>query len=344
MLVLRCILFPKTIIASCSSNFTELTMLGAVPIAWYAIVSQASRGPNHRYEARARANRAQIGLTASTTSWGGRSLFLVAYAGWWVGTAIMVTVATLVIIVVSKTSIVTSDTLGPTMVLPFVGTATGAVVGALIVSRSSDVDARLAIPVILVSYILAGIGFFAGLMIYGAYFVKLINTGLPPPDKTPGLILLVAPAGQSAAAALALGNASQLFFGTYNRGSFLQGSAGNTLATLGVLFALMFVGLGLMFAAFAIYIIIETAFKRQHKYSLIWWATIFPMATLNIAWIELAKNLDSPTFRVLATISLLLLLIDYFINWAFTLRDVYTGKLLSGRRPENVANRRTKAY
>ncbi|KAK5130621.1 hypothetical protein LTR08_001880 [Meristemomyces frigidus] len=284
-----------------------------------------------------------IGLTASTAHWGG-AFFLVAYVGWWIGTAVMVTVAVLVIVIVGKTNIINSDTLTPAMVLPFVGTATNAVVGALIVSQSSHVNARLAIPVIITSYILAGSGFFAATMIYAAYFVKLMNTGLPSPEKTPGLMLLIGPSGQSAAAAQLLGNASQKFFGAYDRGTFFQATAGNTLATVGVLLGLMFVGLGLLFAAFAIYVIVETAFKRQHKYSLIWWSTIFPLATINTAWIEFAKDLDSSTFRVLATIFLLLLLVDYFINWAFTLRDIYMGKLLSGRRAGDAASGRPKEH
>lgn len=257
---------------------------------------------------------------------------------WWVGTAVMCVVAMTVIIVVAKTDIVSTDTLSPALVLPFVGTATDAVVGALLVNYSIGVNARLAVPVIVVSYILAGIGFFAAMMIYAAYFVRLMNKGLPPPAQSPTLVLLVGPCGQSAAAAQFLGRASNTYFGTYAKGTFLQASAGATLAAVGVLFGLMFVGLGLLFMVFSIYVIVEAAFKRQHKYSLVWWSTIFPIATVNTAFIAFATDLDSPTFRVLSTIFLLLLLIDYFINLAFTLRDILLGKLLNGKRSERPFN------
>ncbi|KAK5122304.1 hypothetical protein LTR85_004215 [Meristemomyces frigidus] len=319
VLLLRCILYPTAIVKACTTNITELVMIGAVPIAWFTIVSQ-------------------VGLTASTASWGGHPWFLVAYVMWWFGTAVMCTVAMTVIIVVAKTDIVQADALSPAMVIPFVGTATDAVVGALLVNYSNGVNARLAIPVIVVSYILAGIGFFAAMMIYGAYFVRLLNSGLPPPAQSPSLVLLVGPCGQSAAAAQLLGTAASTYFGTYGRGTFLQASAGMTLSAVGVLFGLMFVGLGLLFAVFSIYVIIEAAFKRQHVYSLMWWSTIFPMATVNTAFIAFATDMDSPTFRVLSAIFLILLVIDYFLNWAFTLRDIFLGKLLNGERSEHPAN------
>lgn len=96
-----------------------------------------------------------------------------------------------------------------------------------------------------------------------------MNTGLPPPPLTPSLIMLVGPAGQTAAAVQVLGSAAQTHFGNYGKGTFLQSQAGELLATVGVLLALLFIGIGLLFAIFGVYVILETAYKRQHKYTLI---------------------------------------------------------------------------
>lgn len=278
----------------------------------------------------------------STASWGAHAFFLVAYVMWWIGTAVMITIATIVFVVVAKTSVTDTSTLNPSLVIPFVGTTTDAVVGALICSYSADVSSRLAVPVIIVSYMLIGIGFFAAMIVYACYFVRLLNHGLPPPQQSPGLVLLVGPCGQSAAAVQLLGSAAMTHFGSYGRGTFLQTTPGMTLATVGVLLGLMFVGIGLFFTFFAIYAIIEAAFKRQHQYSLMWWSTIFPMATVNTAWIAFSVEMDSPTFRVLAAIFLIVLLIDYFVNWGFTLRDIFMGKLLNGKRSEAPASEREK--
>ncbi|KAI7331677.1 hypothetical protein KC315_g5008 [Hortaea werneckii] len=247
----------------------------------------------------------------------------------------MLTISCVVIVVFSKTDIVNATTtLNPAIIIPFVGTTTDALVGGVICQYSGGVNARLAIPIIVSSYMICGLGFFVAILIWAAYFVKLMNSGLPPPHLTPSLIMLVGPAGQTAAALQVLGTAAKTYFGAYDKGTFLQTQAGEMLATLGVMLGLFVIGIGLLFAIFGVYIILETAFKRQHKYTLIWWSTIFPMATVNTSFIEFGNEMDSPTFRTLATIFFLLLLIDYILNWIFTIRDIWLGKLLNGPRSE----------
>jgi tellurite resistance protein TehA-like permease len=250
------------------------------------------------------------------------------------GTAVMIAVAALVIVVISKKPVTNTEQLTPALVLPFVGTTTDAVVGALILNYSDFVNARLAIPIIIVSYMLVGIGLLVGLMIYSAYFIRLTNTGLPPPAMSPSLVLLVGPCGQSSAALQLLGKAAMTFFGRYDKGTFLASSTGAILAAMGDMLGLMLTGMGLLFAAFAVYVILEAAVKRQCKYSLLWWSTIFPMATINTAFIAFSESMDSPTFRVLATALLLILLVDYFVNWYVITRDTQVIRLTwVGRLP-----------
>lgn len=51
-------------------------------------------------------------------------------------------------------------------------------------------------------------------------------------------------------------------------------------------------------------------------------------ATMATAFLELSISMDSPTFRILTTAFLLLLLVDYFVNWGFTLYYIFTSDLL----------------
>jgi tellurite resistance protein TehA-like permease len=278
----------------------------------------------------------QIGLTVSNAPWGGPRWFLVSYALWWLGTLAMLTITILVTLIFTKESVTSTKTISPALALPFVGTATDALVGAVICNYSSGVTPRLAVPVIIFSYILAGAGFLACLLIYSAYFVRLMNYGPPPAEQTPSMVILVGPSGQSAAAAQALGTAAMKYFGDYNKGTFLQAEAGRICETVGVIFGMMFVGLGLLFMIFALWVLLERAILGEYKahgYGLIWWSTIFPIATVNTAFIFFAKELDSPAFRVLAAMFLVGLLVVYFVNVAFTLRDIFQRKLLRTRGP-----------
>nr|XP_023876752.1 putative malic acid transport protein [Quercus suber]POE80733.1 putative malic acid transport protein [Quercus suber] len=254
---------------------------------------------------------------------------------WWIGSFVMFSTAVFVFAMIVHTGVTNIKTIGPPLVVPFVGTTTDAVVGALIVSYSDGVNARLAIPVIIVSYILCGVGTWAGLLAFALIWARFVNYGPTPAALSPGLFLLVGPPGQVAAAVILLGYASSLYFGAYDTGTFFTVTSGATLYTVGVFFGLLVLGLAMLFIFFALYTVIDVAFRRQHSYSLIWWSTIFPMATVNTAFIGLATSLDSPAFRALAEALYVILFIDYVINMGFTLTHIAQGKLLSGRRKED---------
>ena len=54
------------------------------------------------------------------------------------------------------------------------------------------------------------------------------------------------------------------------------------------------------------------------------------------SFLELSVSMDSPTFRVLTTAILLLLLVDYFINWLFTLHGIFTSDLLFKKAGDSI--------
>lgn len=54
---------------------------------------------------------------------------------------------------------------------------------------------------------------------------------------------------------------------------------------------------------------------------------VFPIVTLDTAMIQLAKSMDSPAFRVLATALFVCLLIAYMINWTLTIWSFFNGDI-----------------
>ncbi|KAK0318851.1 hypothetical protein LTR82_010273 [Friedmanniomyces endolithicus] len=323
ILMLRVILYPRALVQSVTSDITECATMSTPVIAWFTIT-------------------AQIGLTVSQASWGGHAWFLVAYVFWWIGTFFTIAIAVAVFAIISKHDMANAESITPALVVPFVATATDAVTGALIVTYSHGVTARLAVPVIIVSYMLVGIGVLAAEMVYAVYLVRLLNGGMPPAAQRPSLILLVGPLGQSSAALQGLGSAASSYFGSYGKGTFLTASAGSICATVGVLLGLQFAGMAVFLLAFGAYAVLDGAIQRQHKYSLLWWSTIFPIGTLTTAFVEFSTTMDSPAFKVLSAIFLVFMLLVYFINWAFTLRDIFQGKLLNGSRSDQPASDRVK--
>ena len=79
----------------------------------------------------------------------------------------------------------------PSLVLPAVGVATAAVVGGLISNYAYELSPRLAVPVIIVGYFLAGLAIWISVILYGVFFHRLMSVGWPPGAKLPSLFMLV---------------------------------------------------------------------------------------------------------------------------------------------------------
>ena len=75
--------------------------------------------------------------------------------------------------------------------LPAVGVATVALVGGQIVTYAYDISPRLAVPVIIVGYLLDGLAIWLSIILYGIFFQRLIARGWPEPAKRPTLMMLV---------------------------------------------------------------------------------------------------------------------------------------------------------
>ena len=84
-----------------------------------------------------------------------------------------------------------SMTLSP--FLPALGVATAALVGGQIVTYAYDISPRLAVPVIIVAYLLAGPLIWPFIILYGVFFHRLMASGWPEPAKRPALMMLVRP-------------------------------------------------------------------------------------------------------------------------------------------------------
>lgn len=151
---------------------------------------------------------------------------------------------------------------------------------------------------------------------------------------------------------LATAALTKMDFAGYHKGTFLQASAASGVSSASIVFALLLLGHDIFWLICCLFGVLEGVFRRQLSYNLTWWSTIFPVgkapsyltasflphvtelmssspaATMATSFLELSISMDSPTFRVLTTAFLLLLLVDYFVNWAFTLYYIFTSDLL----------------
>jgi tellurite resistance protein TehA-like permease len=220
---------------------------------------------------------AQVALTCSA-AWGFR-LTILAYVLWWIGLVWTVTLCSASVIVLVKRSITDDRSLSPAVFLPLIAVMTLGTTGGIVTRYSVGMSARLAIPIIVTSYMAIGYAFFLSLLYYAIYTHRLLAVGPPLKAKLPSLCITIGPLGQFATAIQLLSTAanSRGLFGSYNRGTWLTAGSASSVSAASELIALLVIGFGFLWITIAWYMIFEAAVQRKMPYSLAWWSMIFPM-------------------------------------------------------------------
>jgi tellurite resistance protein TehA-like permease len=265
--LIRLFTFPKHVKSETTNALEELSYQGAPAIAYLTLV-------------------AQVSLTCST-AWGFR-LTILAYVLWWIGLVWTVVLCSASVIILTKRSITNDRELSPAIFLPVISVMTLGTTGGIVVNYSVGMSARLAIPIIVVSYLCIGYALFLSLLYYAIYAHRLIAVGPPMKAKLPSLVITIGPLGQFATAIQVVSTAANTrgLFGSYNQGTWLTASAASSVSAASELLALMVVGFAFLWVTVSWYLILEAAVMRKLPYSLTWWSLIFPMGM----WTEFCKK------------------------------------------------------
>lgn len=324
--ITRLITFPRHVKSESLNQVEEISYQGAPAIAYLTLV-------------------AQVALTCST-AWGFR-LTVLAYVLWWIGLVWCVVLCSASVIVLAKRSITDDRSLSPAIFLPLIAVMTLGTTGGIVTRYSVGMSARLAIPIIVTSYMVIGYAFFLSLLYYAIYAHRLLAVGPPMKAKLPSLCVTIGPLGQFATAIQLLSTAANTrgLFGSYNRGTWLTASSASSVSAASELIALMVLGFGFLWITVAWYMIVEAVVQRKMPYSLTWWSMIFPMGKPHIhvegeivvdlplgvyttGLINLSIALNSDAFRGFAAALLIFLVILYLMNWGFTIWRLVTGVAL----------------
>ena len=184
---------------------------------------------------------------------------------------------------------------------------------------------QAAIPILIGAVMFQGLGWMVSVFMYAIYVIRLMSSDLPAPPMRPGMFISVGPTGYTASALVSLGNQAQ---------SILTGSyLGVTSVPVGDILKIMgtFAGIFLWLLAFWFFClstvgVLEGA--RRMKFTLNWWAFIFPNGGLTLAAIQIGNALDSGVIKgVTSAMSILLVTL-----WLFTavahIRAVWLGQIL----------------
>lgn len=170
--ILRWTTFHKTTAGKVKNSLLETAMLGAPVIAWSQITALTA-------------------LIVSNAPWGGHAWTILAVIMWWFGMVWMVATTIGVCFNLFLRDVAYDRTLTPALYIPCVGVSTQAVAGAVVCRYGYDISARLAVPILIMNYLLDGLAIFISILIYTIYMHRLMAVGLPAGPEAPGLMLNV---------------------------------------------------------------------------------------------------------------------------------------------------------
>ena len=176
------------------------------------------------------------------------------------------------------------DGIPPVVVLPAISAITAAS-SCGVVTFAGEISSRLQVPIIIVGYILLGLGLPFALSLIVIFVARLLNGEWPPRAKAPLTYVLIGPLGQGAYAFQILGTSAAApglgAFGTYNKGRFITNDDGKIIEAASILIALLLWGYAAFWLLFSLVESVHLGLFRgggikNRGYGLQMWSPVFP--------------------------------------------------------------------
>ncbi|KAH8819368.1 voltage-dependent anion channel [Xylogone sp. PMI_703] len=308
---LRLIIYPGYTIKTILTDINETSCLASISITMTTIV---------------------IMIDLNVVSVWGAGWGIAAYVLWWINTAMSVVVCTGVpyIYVKYEPPGVSNITAGTN--LPLIASLTSAAGGGVICQYGALSD-RLQVPVIIVSYLMVGMGLPLALGLDTIFLTRLFDRSSPSGIQLYKDMILCGPWGQGSFALQSLGQAVlKGSFAGYGKGILLTAQAAQPIGYASIFGGLLAWGQGTFWWAFAIMSIAHEAYSKRSiralSFGLPTWSLVFPWGVYTNAAVQLGTLMDSPAFNVWSTALTIMLVIMAIVNTVFTIKGIATGKLL----------------
>lgn len=221
--------------------------------------------------------------------------------------------------------------MSPLWIFPIFPTLLTGVLAAAI-APSQPPSQRLPILVAGVTYL--GLGFTVATILYPLYIFRLTQEGFPAPSMRPGMFIAVGPPGFLATGLIQMSRSIPANYAYFKRFPI----APQTLTILALWIGIWVWTLAFWFFAFSAIANIMGIVKGRIRFSLAWWAYVFPNAAFVIATSLIADELDSDGIKGVASAMTILIVIAWFIVLFSHVRAVIRGKLLWPGRDEDFGH------
>lgn len=269
---------------------------------------------------------------------------LAAAGLWWFAVALSMLTAIGVPYVVTTYQSHSFSSTTAALLLPIVPPITAAATGSTIATALANAGyPTYAFTIVIVSYMVLGVGLPLALLILVLYFQRLLLFKQPPREVIISVFLPLGPCGQGGEALLHLGQVAYQLFPTISSVpgtgvAQLSLPVGQSLFGAGLLGALMLWALGIWWLFLAVATLISELRRGRLRFNMGWWASTFPLGSMAICTARLAEVLDSLAMRIVYTAFFLLTLGVWFVVAIPTFIGFVNGSLLTRKAAPCIAD------
>ncbi|PQK09159.1 hypothetical protein BB8028_0001g12300 [Beauveria bassiana] len=200
------------------------------------------------------------------------------------------------------------------------------------IATSQPPPQRLPILVAGVTYM--GLGFTVALILYPLYLYRLTQEGFPATAMRPGMFVAVGPPSFTAAGLIGLCKSIPLHYGYFETFP----ASPEMLRVIALWISVWLWAVALWFFAFTAIALVMGVIRDGIRFSMAWWAIVFPNAAFTIATSLIGEELDSQGVRGVATAMTILIVVLWFVTLFSTVRAVIRSQVLWPGRDEDFGH------
>ncbi|PYH83543.1 C4-dicarboxylate transporter/malic acid transport protein [Aspergillus uvarum CBS 121591] len=185
--------------------------------------------------------------------------------------------------------------------LPSFPAMLGGTIASLLTSAQPS---HYAIPMLIAGTALQGFGFMISVFILAEYIYGLHHQGLPPMRRRPQMFIAVGPPAFTAVALMGMAQTATEKFPTHLIPLASQVNTADVLLVMAVFVSIFLWVVALFFWSIGWLSIFDA--RREWKFDITWWATVFPNTGFALAIIKIGDLLDSSAIQGVGTAATLI--------------------------------------
>ncbi|KAI8725366.1 hypothetical protein NCS52_00107600 [Fusarium sp. LHS14.1] len=246
----------------------------------------------------------------------------------WLYTALSTLSAIVQFFVLFKGAHLPIHSMTPGWILPiFPAMLTGTLASAIMPSQSPEHR----IPMLVAGVTYQGLGWTVATLVYPLYLGRLMQDGLPAPAMRPGMFIAVGPAGFTSVALIGMAQSIPEGYGYFKT----YPMAPQVLQILALWVSIWIWCIAFWFFSFSLLAVLSSALQWRLRYSMTWWAFVFPNVGFTLATARIGEQLESPGIRWVSTVMTIFLVGLWFMVLYAQVSAVIRRKILWPGRDED---------